>query len=963
MKKIFCMLFLSVGIVSTVFGHVRHPRLSPRPATVAGVAEPVRSLNGTWNFGTATLPSAPIDVPGEWAMQGFEVGEGETAVYTTRFRVPDDWRGGRIKLRFDGVSSHAAVRVNGRAVGEHEGGMVPFEFDITEAVEAGRENTLAVEVQAQTISDRLSCLSQYAAHTVGGILRKVTLFTVPETYVASTDLTTTLDQSYRHATLHIATDIVRGNGATTTVEYTLRDSAGKRVASVKRSVPATGDGSVSAALTVRNARLWNPESPELYTLTTTLSVDGREVQTNEQRVGLRQVAVDGNRLLVNGRPVKLHGVNRHEVHPLRGRSSTPELCRQDAELFKAGNCNYIRTSHYPPSEEFLDACDELGLFVESESALCWIQHGASPVWNHWDYRDERFLPYMIRANVENIQAGRNHPSIILWSLGNESYWSPLWQSVLDSVRRIDPSRPFSFHDQCWGGYNNGGNRADLWNYHYPWIGAVAACDTMSRPVLFGEYAHLSCYNRTELATDPGIRAAFGRPLVELYDTIYRHPGCLGGALWSGIDDTFHLPDGRIVGYGPWGPIDGWRRPKPEYTAMKRAYTPFRIVEQRRTAEGIELTVENRYDFIGFDRVRIEARPAGGTLRPVVSRIPARGRGRILIPAQADEEVYLRVTGPQGYVCAEELFPAPCDLLVFNDLSIPWTAEETSDGLTIAGRSNDGHRYTLVFSKTTGLMTRAAIDTTTLLLQGPAFSLVAMNADNGDKPNVANETYQNELYPKKSYPSLVLYATAFRHAKESDGGITVETELAYLGGDRGRIAYRIRPNGKIETEYEITVAKAVDPRQYGLVMQLPRQMENLSWEREADFSVYPEWDIARPEGTARLNARPLYEVEAWREVPQGAWKEDANPMGSVDFRSTRRNIRRASLTDDRRHGIVLHGDGRQALRCWFQDGRIQMLAADYNNGGAEPFYSAPFTDDRVLVQAGDTLSGKMTFELR
>lgn len=960
MKKITSIFLLLALTVTAIFAHVSLPPLSPRPAAVTGVAEPVRSLNGTWNLHTATRPASTIEVPGEWAMQGFEIGEGETAVYTTRFRVPEDWQGDRIKLRFDGVSSHAAVQVNGRPVGEHEGGMVPFEFDITDAVETGRENTLTVEVQAQTISDRLSCLSQYAAHTVGGILRKVTLFALPARHIASTGLTTTLDKSCKHATLHIATDIARGSG-TATVEYTLQDAAGKRVAATKRPVPA--DGSVSAALTVRNARLWNPESPELYTLTTTLSVDGREVQTNKQRVGLRQVSVEGNRLLVNGRPVKLHGANRHEVHPLHGRSSTPELCRQDAELFKAGNCNYIRTSHYPPSEEFLDACDELGLFVESESALCWIQHGASPIWNHWDYRDERFLPYMIQANVENIQAGRNHPSVILWSLGNESYWSPLWQSVLDSVKRIDPSRPFSFHDQCWGGYNNGGNRADLWNFHYPWIGAVAACDTMSRPVLFGEYAHLSCYNRTELVTDPGIRAAFGRPLVELYDTIYHHPGCLGGALWSGIDDTFHLPDGRIVGYGPWGPVDGWRRPKPEYTAMKRAYTPFRIVEQRRTAEGIELTVENRYDFIDFGRVRIEAGPAGGPLRPIVSRIPARGRGRILIPAQAGEEVYLRVTGPQGYVCAEELFPGDRVTVATNHLSIPWKTNETPDALTVTGTGNDGHRYTAVFSKTTGLMTRAARDSMTLLLQGPAFSLVAMNADNGDKPNVANETYQNELYPKKSYPGLVLYATVFRHDTEPDGGIKVETELAYFGGDRGRIVYRFRPDGKIEAAYEITVAKTVDPRQYGLVMQLPRQMENLSWEREADFSVYPEWDIARPKGTAQLNARPLYEVEAWREVPQGAWKEDANPMGSVDFRSTRRNIRYASLTDDRQHGIVLYGDGRQALRCWLQDGRIQMLAADYNNGGAEPFYSAPFTGDRIRVQAGDTLSGKITFELR
>lgn len=959
MKRLVCLIAAAAAALTAFSQNGHLPRLSPRPRTVEGVAAPVMTLNGTWTFRTETLPSAPIEVPGEWTMQGFEVGEGETAVYTRTFRLPDDWQGKRIKLRFDGVSSHAAVRINDRLVGEHEGSMAPFEFDITDAVEPGT-NTLTVETQALTVGDRLSCLSQYAAHTVGGILRKATLFALPQTNIAATDLNTAIDRSGRHAVLEITTALENAPGQEATVEYRLKDAAGKTVAATRQKI--TGSHPATTRLTVRNAEFWNPESPYLYTLSTELRIDGGSVQTNEQRVGLRQVEVRGNRLLVNGRPVKLHGVNRHEVHPLRGRSLTPELCRRDAEIFKAGNCNYVRTSHYPPSEEFLDACDELGLFVESEAALCWMSHGSAPVWGKWDYRDERFLPYMLRANVDNILAGRRHPSVILWSLGNESYWSPLWQQVLDSVKKIDASRPYSFHDQCWGGYNNGGNRADLWNYHYPSIGSVAACDTMSRPVLFGEYAHLSCYNRTELVADPGIRAAFGTPLVQLYDTMYRHPGCLGGALWSGIDDTFHLPDGQIVGYGPWGPIDGWRREKPEYTAMKRAYSPFRIVEQKRTPDGIELTVENRYDFTGFDRVTIEASEPGDALRRISSRIPARGEGRIFIPAGEKQDIYLRVTGPQGYVCAEELFKAESEAAPASR-PIEWTAEEAPDALTVRGTAGDGRRYTVVFSKITGLMTKAACDSTSLLLQGPAFSLVAMDADNGGKPNVANETYQNNLYPKKSYPYLTLFATAFRHERDAAGSVRVETELSYQDGDKGKIAYRFLPDGRIETTYEITSAKAADPRQYGLVMQLPRAMENLSWRRDAEFSVYPDDDIARPEGTARLNARKQYEAEAWREVPQGAWKDDANAMGSVDFRSTRTNILSAALADASGHGIVLHGDGRQALRCWLQDGRVQMLVADYNNGGSERFYSAPFTDGRIRIEKGDTLTGKLTFELR
>lgn len=962
MKKRVTSLLLAAVASLTLHAQANSlPRLSPRPHTVAGTTTPSQSLNGTWNFRTPTTVPTPIEVPGEWTMQGFHVGEGETATYTTTFDLPADWQGQRIKIRFDGVSSHATVRVNDQEIGQHEGSMVPFEFDITGAVRSG-SNTLSVDVQALTVSDRLSCLSQYAAHTVGGLLRKVTLFALPQTNIASLDLRTTLDKSYRNATLEAIADVACENGTSqpATLEYELQDRDGRTVATARQTVNGS---TASTRLTVRNAHLWNPESPYLYTLTTRLKVDGKSVQENRQRVGLRQVEVRGNQLFVNGRPVKLHGVNHHEVHPLRGRSLTPELCRRDAEIFKAGNCNYIRTSHYPASEEFLDACDELGLFVECEAALCWIQHGASPIWGKWNYQDEQYLPFMLRANVDNILAGRRHPSIILWSMGNESYWSPLWQQVRDSVKSLDPTRPFSFHDQCWGGYNNGGNQADIWNYHYPWLSAVAACDTMSRPVLFGEYAHLSCYNRTELATDPGIRAAFGQPLVQLYDTMYYHPGCLGGALWSGIDDTFHLPDGRIVGYGPWGPIDGWRRPKPEYTAMKRAYTPFRIVAQQRTPEGIELTVENRYDFTDFDQITIEAGQPDGALQPIASDIPARGKGKIVIPATPDQSIYLRVTGPQGHVCAEELFAAETPAAAAPSRSVRWNSNETPGALTITGTADNGTPYTVVFSKTTGLMTKAAAGTTALLLQGPAFSLVPMNADNGDKPHVANETYQNELYPKKSYPSLVLYATAFSHNTTADGEIRVDTELAYLGGDKGRVSYRFQPDGRIEVSYEITAAKEVDPRQYGLVLQLPRTMETLNWDRKAEFTVYPDDDIARPKGTARLNARKQYEVEAWREIPQGAWKDDANTMGSVDFRSTRTGILTASLTDGNGHGIALIGDGSQALRCWQQDGCIQMLVADYNNGGSEPFYSSPFTDGRIRVKQGDTLKGKLTFQLQ
>ncbi len=968
MKQLILFSVLCLLQIQTILAQNDLPRLSPRPLSVANITECYISLDGNWTFQTPSIKETGIEVPGEWTMQGFDVPEGETAVYIRNFTLPVGWEKQRVKIRFDGVSSFGQVMVNGKIVGEHEGGMVSFELDVSTAIKPG-DNELRVDVKANTISDRLGCVSQYAVHTVGGLIRKVSLYALPEINIAALDAVTTFDSSYKNATLQLSAQIANETnaGGTVIVEYILNDASGKKVASVRAN--PNKQNAVSTNLKVGNARLWNPEQPYLYTLVTNLLVDGKNVQTNTQRVGLRQVEVKDNTLLVNGKKIKLHGVNRHEAHPLRGRSLTPELCRKDAEIFRAGNCNYIRTSHYPPSEEFLDACDELGLFVECEAAITWIQHHASPIWKLWNYEDEKFLPYMIQANLDNIAGNRRHPSIIIWSLGNESRWSALWEQVLVKVKQADLSRPTSFHDQCWGGFNNAGSKADIANYHYPGKNGPAACDTMSRPVLFGEYAHLSCYNRPELATDPGVRAAFGKPLVEMYDSIYYHSACLGGALWSGIDDIFHLADGRILGYGPWGPVDGWRREKPEYIGMKQAYTPFRLLnytwkyDQKKKNKIIELNVENRYDFTDFSKVIIEYGARGGKMNPLKANLQPRSKGKITISADpSTAELYLKVTDPRGFICAEELLSIGESPLDEHMASGSFELEENDEAYIV---SNKNKTQNYVISKVTGLITRATIKNKTVLQQGPVFCLIPMNFDDGGKPNVAGETYQNNIYPVKNYPEYTLFAKNMQTEKKSDGGIVIQTELSFYGGSSGHITYHFGYNNEVEVSYEVTLDLEEEgrPRQYGMLMQLPASYQTLSWERKGEFTVYPEYDIARTKGTARLNANDLYEVEAWRKVPQGAWKDDANICGSVDFRSTKTQIENASLTDDSGNGIDVVGYGKQALRAWLQDGCIQLLMGDYSNSGSEPFYGSPFTSDRIKVKKGDILKGKVTFKLK
>ncbi|HEX5153018.1 MAG TPA: glycoside hydrolase family 2 TIM barrel-domain containing protein [Parafilimonas sp.] len=930
------------------------PRLSPKPFTVTGVQTPQLSLNGEWNFQISTGKNqSTIQVPGEWEMQGFTVNEGETAVYTKALNIPADWKNKKIKLRFDGVSSHAIVKVNGTKVGEHEGSFVPFEADITSALKASN-NILQVEVQANTISDKLACTSQYAVHTVGGLLRNVTMFVLPQANIENLIVNTTFDKQYKNATLQLTTTIERGDAVS--LRYTLKDAAGKVVLQKTQTV---NQPQLISNIPVKTPQQWNPEHPYLYELTTELLQHKKVVETIKQKVGFRQVEVKGNILLVNGKPVKLRGVCRHSIYPLTGRSVADSLDVKDAVLFREGNCNYIRTSHYPPTETFLNACDSLGLFVESESSLCWINHGASPIWKLWNYKDEKFLPYMVAANVEKMVAERNHPSIIIWSLGNESVWSDLWNTVNQVAKKLDPSRPTTFHDQCWGGFNNAGSKADIAVYHYPGINGPAACDTMNRPVLFGEYAHISCYSRRELVTDPGVRAGYGAPLTAMYDSMYHHNACLGGAIWAAIDDIFHMPDGRIVGYGPWGPLDAWRRPKPEYYGMKQAYSPIKVTLVESSSPGknvLQLSVENRFDFTNCKNINITCN-IDGVEKNITADIAPHGNGIINIAIDVNaKEVLINFYDPRGFIAQQEKIVLKYDEpVVKKDVAVTLTENDAS--VTVAQGD-----VTYLISKLTGIILSANKNDKLILKQGPVFGIVPMNDEDGGKPNVAGETYQNNIYPLKNYSLYTLFAKNFS-AQSTEIGIKVSMDVTYYGGSRGKQSYLFAKDGTVTTEYEVQY-KGADtlPRQYGLMMQLPKSYDELSWKRKGDFSSYPSNDIARTEGSAMLHAKHTEAVEPWRVVPTVDWKDDANGLGSNDFRSTKQNIYTVSLTDKDNNGIEVIAGTTQSSRSWLQDEAIQLLIADYNNNGSEPFYGSPFTNGRISIK-NKTLKGKIVFRIK
>jgi hypothetical protein len=962
------------------------PQLIPRPTQTGKVQQPILSLVGTWKFSPVPPQDFPghvdmvynfsdINVPGEWVMQGFEVPRGQAAGYYREFNAPADYQGNRIILHCDAVYADAEVWINGDRVGAHAGGMTAFQLDVTDQVKPGRKNSIAMKVVNETQTDVLASGSQYAVHPLGGITRKLYLQAVPRTAITTLDISTVFDAEYCDANIHIALVVENADERifdSGHVRFSLYDGSGQRIAlsdsKVELAPIASGERRcLSVTLHVPRPQKWDSEHPHLYSLEGKLYADNSIIEVVRRRFGFRQIEVRGDRVFVNNHPIKLRGVNRHEVHPLRGRSLTPQQWRRDAELFRAANVNYIRTSHYPPAEEFLDACDELGLFVECEAPLCWVQHGANANWGKsgWNYLDPNFYVPLLRANLENIAFNRRHPSIIIWSLANESRWSPLWANVLEAVEQYDSTRPTAFHDQCYGGYNNAESTARIANIHYPGPGGPERAANQERPLLFGEYCHLNAYNRHELVTDPGLRDAWGRGFKAMWDKMYRTRGCLGGALWSGIDDTFYLPSGHTVGYGTWGPIDGWRRPKPEYFHVKKTYSPVRIsvsyLDPPNAEDALVIPVENRHDFTNLQELKILWR-IGDKEGHVCADIPPHHTGQLRIkPSLTQLEgkmIYLKFIHSNRGVIDEYSLPIGKNTgqedteIASNLADQALTLRSQGDTIVIQGKT-----LAYEIDRRSGQIMRAEFNGVPILLGGPELLVLPLNAKGGTQMT-------KEVQEFAPFTDVCSGRTVDRViAKQEDGRIVIEVSDKYAQAYGG---YRliVDSQGRLNIEYAYEMLQDISPRQWGMVVTVSKEFDTLSWQREGLWTVYPKDHIGRLCGTSRaFVGNERCGPSGPRIRPDYAWMLDSSPLGTNDFRSTKETIYHATLTNSMDCGVLVFSDGSQHIRTWIDNQRIMLLVAEYSNAGAERFFrSHAATEDRPL-KVGDIIKGSIHLGLQ
>ncbi len=852
---------------------------------------------------------AEVTVPGELTAQGQPIARDSEYAYKRSVLIPAVANGKKVFLRFDGVYSYARVWVNGHLVRDHQGGFTSWDCDITDYVTPGQTAWLSVGVTDRC--DEISYASNYAKHYIGGILRGVKLLVLPADYVTRFHVETGLDSTYQDATLNVTAAVAFHASSSATLHFQLRDPQGRSVALTPSSMTLTREKPEGVVtIPVAAPRKWDSEHPNLYTLEASVTDSaGHETEKLTKHIGFRQVERRKNRLYVNGDEVKLRGVCRHDVHPLRGRCVTAEIDNHDALLLREANVNFVRTSHYPPTESFLEACDRVGIYVEEETAVCFVNQAwsiAAPTESNPEFTS-RFMNQF----AEMIERDRSHPSVIIWSLGNESRWGENFAKQREYEKAEDTSRPaiFCYPETVPAGVDG----YDVYSKHYPnFDGDLASKDF---PKLNDECIHVPCYDADTLQRDPGVRNYWGHFIKRFWEDAYTAEGCLGGAIWAGFDEVFMLPDSP-VGYGEWGIVDGWRRLKPEYWLTKKAYSPVRVADGEVSSPGsgqpLLIGVKNWFNHTHLRELQVLCRVGEEALTvPMIDAAPGT-ESAIHVPARdwRDGEVLeLQFYSPAKFLIDEFRLRIGTRVVSFPGPRGPAPkVTENTQSLTIQG--SDFH---IVFSKATGLISEGVFRGKKIIEAGPFLNLGSTDLPPWWLINVAHSSTEDE----------VVISVKGDHVARHGSGPGMGTELEI----------RIDGQGLITTAYTlrdpVKAANAV-----GISYVLTRSVDRLSWDRKPLWSAYPSDHIGRPQGTAQRQSG--FAAQTYRHAPAGPWSQDAQDFflfgpndpggrGTNDFCSLKENIWYASCgLADAPYQIRAESNGAAAARVQvLQDGRVQF----------------------------------------
>lgn len=869
-----------------------------------------KSLNGSWKFNFAAKPAdrpvdfyrtdydtskwADIEVPSNWEMKGYGTpiytntnypfpanppyiphDDNPVGSYVRTFDIPADWAGRDVFLHFDGSTAGMYVWVNGEKAGYVQSTKNPATFNITRYIHPG-VNRVACEVYRWTDG---SYWEDQDFWRLSGIDRDVYLYSTAPQRIADFFARAGLDKSYRNGTLDVdvkVADTASKPAKGSKLELTLLDAAGKQVLVQAKSVSSAASTTVKFSGRVPQVATWSDDAPNLYTLVLTLkNAKGDVVEATSARVGFRSVEIRNSQLLVNGKPVEIHGANIHEHHQTNGHVVDRETMMSDIRMLKQHNLNAVRTSHYPQSPMWYDLCDQYGIYVLDEANA--EAHGMGV---HFDRTDSRpghpasepaWKASLLDRERSLVERDKNHPSVIIWSLGNESGNGQNFYDAYDLVKSLDPTRPVH-HEQAGEGTNT-----DIVCPMYPsmdYIREYASRTNPGRPFIMCEYAHA-------MGNSSG-------NFQEYFDIIRNSPQMQGGFIWDWVDQGLLTTDGNGHPYwayggdfGAWkytddnnfcinGLVQPDRTAHPGLMEVKKVYQDIRFSSA--DPKSGDVTVENHFMTRDLGNYRFTwqllkngAVEAEGTLPVPAVKAGETATVKAQLPAVdlADGNDWrLSVYGyvvsgdeiiPAGHEVAREQFVL-AEGARKSSLDALWTSL-VADGAKMAAPKVDvkkdrKSRDEVVVTTANGAVVKfrqSNGDLTSYTLDGrkviggnptPLFWRAPTDNDFGEGIQVKANAWRSAGYNRQLKSQDVA----------TEGNKVIVTNVYRLPDVASdyTMRYTVYPDGRLGVDASLTpddAASLPEMMRFGVITAMPSQMDNFAWTGRGPWENYSDRNTA------------------------------------------------------------------------------------------------------------------------
>jgi beta-galactosidase len=819
------------------------------------------SLNGTWNFyyvdGYKDLPDnvtdsvvsladwKTINVPGNWELQGFGTPiyvnhpyefverdpktrlpkysppylpeDNPVGVYRREIEIPEEWSEREIFLCIDGAKSGVYVYINGKEVGYSEDSKTSAEFRINNYVKPGK-NSLVLKIFRWSTGSYLECQDFWR---ISGIERDLFLWSQPKTSLRDFRVKSILDDSYSNGIFELETTISNYNPGVSHAEvsYELLDGAGKTVASGSKpvSIQGNGENAIKFDAELPNVATWTSEQPNLYKLLITVQKEGEKGgEVVPYPVGFRRYEIKavrtGDRIdrlfLVNGQPIKLKGVNIHETNPKTGHYVPEELMLKDFALMKQNNINTVRLSHYPQSRRFYELCNELGLYVYDEANI--ESHGMYYGQESLAKQPEWEQAHMDRT-VNMFERNKNHPSVAIWSLGNEAgngiNFFHTYKYLKDQERNL-MNRPVNYERALWD-YNT-----DMYVPQYPsaaWLEEIGKKGS-DRPVVPSEYSHAMGNSNGNLDLQ--------------WEAIYKYPNLQGAYIWDWVDQGMEAVDenGRIYykyggDYGTDMPSDGNflcngivnpdRTPHPAMAEVKYTHQNF-AVESVDPMKGIFKVINRQYFsnsdnykfryFVTENGVQIFEGTLAVSLEPQqstrvtvpVETIKAKPGMEYFVNFEVIQKNASRLI-PAGHVVAVEQYKLPISIprQEFTDKTGKTELKISTSDNTIAVHSS---RVNFVFDRKQGVVTSYKVNGQEYFEKGFGIQPNFWRAPNDNDYGNGNP-YRLQIWKESSRNFKVTDSKAYT----LDNNVVIETTYLLAAGNLYTVKYRVHPSGVVKVD--------------------------------------------------------------------------------------------------------------------------------------------------------------------